>query len=243
MDSQVFYFIKTTSFFYNEKHIFPAELALAKFSLKLGVFDNIQIRIHPGEFLEELPERDNAQKERDHYHHYPLPGDHGCSGETNYLNILRDIVTFLQPYDSFPILFAEKYSKDYDKNIEKTIKTLEKICYESQEDDMIGNIKVYSIEELFFHLHKTSVLAKNRLNETDNKPFSGIPIAVDQFQRSDIPFSYISKSCDFHNEKDKTKDCCLSKVHRYGYVFSEWCADKNRYELQEGKHCPVGFRT
>lgn len=39
LDTKVFYFISTTSFVNSVKNVFPAELAIAKFSLKEGIFD------------------------------------------------------------------------------------------------------------------------------------------------------------------------------------------------------------
>ena len=39
LDKKIFYFISTTSFVNSVKNVFPAELAIAKFSLKEGVFE------------------------------------------------------------------------------------------------------------------------------------------------------------------------------------------------------------
>ena len=39
LDKKVFYFISTNSFVNSVKNVFPAELAIAKFSLKEGIFD------------------------------------------------------------------------------------------------------------------------------------------------------------------------------------------------------------
>lgn len=49
IEDVVFNFINATTFIEIDDNAFPAELAIAKFSLKKGIFKDFHIRINPGE--------------------------------------------------------------------------------------------------------------------------------------------------------------------------------------------------
>lgn len=209
---------------------------MSKFSLKLGIIDDIQIRINPGELpLGATGKAKDGQK----VHRFPLPPD--CEGESDYMNILSTMIKFLHPFDEMPILFTQTSNFENQSHLEEARMVVEKILYESQEDSMISHVKVYPIEELFYYLQSTTVEIKNQLNGTTDKPFSSIHYAANEFKTTDNRFQFSAKSCDFHLEKDVQPSCCLSKVLRYGYILCEWCAIGKRYELQEGKHFPEGY--
>lgn len=176
LDNLVLYFINTTSFYENDDGIFPAELAMAKFSLKEGIIDDIQIRINPGELPKGAPA---TAQEKAESHKYDLPPK--CEGETDYMNILETMIKFLHPMDKLPIFFTEGNMRDNVNALQETRRTIDKIFYESQEDDMISELKIYPIDELFFLMQKMTTLNKNRQNGTTDAPFSSITFAAIKF--------------------------------------------------------------
>lgn len=232
LDSKIFYFISTTTFFDSIEDVYCAELSMCKFSLKEGIIDDIQIRINPGDLP--LGSSSTAQEKSQKYHHYPLPPN--CEGEKDYIKILETMIKFLHPLDKLPIFFTDGNTRDDKVPLQETCKIIDKIFYESQEDSMMSELKIYPIEELFFFMQKTSAIAKNRMNGTFNQPFLSISYAADRFQADD--FRYTTSGCDFHNEEDVAQYCCLSKVRRFGYIIAKWCADSRRYKLIPGKHFP-----
>lgn len=231
LDSTVFFFINTTSFYHYED-IFPAELAITKFSLRQGTIDDIQIRINPGELP--MGSLNLAQSVSEKTHRFPLPPN--CEGENNWMSILAKMIRFMHPFDKLPILFTEGNHRDYSKPLEETRKTMEKILYESQEDDMLRYLKVYPIEELFFMLQKMCVISKNRLNGTVHTTFPTLLYATEQFNKD--KYRYSTPGCEFHNNEDSAQHCCLSKVRRYCYTISDWCSDGKRFSLIDGQHRP-----
>jgi piRNA pathway germ-plasm component len=235
LDSLVFYFISTSSFYDSVVGVYAAELAVAKFSLKEGVIDDVQIRINPGELP--LGSLSAAQEKSQKFHRYPLPPN--CEGETSYMKMLETIVKFIHPLPKLPIFFTEGNTRDNKIPLQQTCKIVDKIFYESQEDDLMTELKIYPVEELFFILQKTTAITKNRQNGTFEKPFFSISFAADRFESDD--FRYTSKGCDFHNEEDVAQFCCLSKVRRYCYNLAKWCCDNRRYQLNPGKHFPETY--
>lgn len=201
---------------------------MAKFSLKLGIFEDIQIRINPGELP--LGAHLDASTKAEILK-YPLPPN--CPGETDYLEILSTIINFLQPFKHLPVIFTEE------SVLPEVRKIVELIFYESQEDNMLNHLKIYPIEELFLVLRRTVCENHNLLNDSKRKPFSSIAYAKDEFKTSDTSFCYTTASCDYHEEEDALQHCCLSKVRRYGYIIAKWCCNETRYEMQELAHFPL----
>lgn len=226
----MFHFISASSFYKTSDDIFPAEIALAKFSLKEGVFDDIHIRINPGKLP--LGSTLEAMEKLKNFHKYPLPPD--CDGERDYMAVLEKIVGFFQPSQTIPILFADNLMK---VSVDETRKIIKKIFRESMEDDT--SVKVYSIIELFYALQRKAVANKNLLNETKEAPLPSLPNAELKFKDSTYANS---PGCEFHIENNAAHNCCLTRVRCDGYTMSKWCSDGNRYELKEGKHFPDNFQ-
>ena len=212
---------------------------MAKFSLKKGVYDDFQIRINPGELPlgSALMSREHSEKT----HRYPVIPI--CEGERNYMSILEAIMKFLDPLDKPPIFFTEGNDRDNKIPLQHTRRITEKIFFESQEDDMISQIKIYPMEELLYQLQSLTMLIKNRQNGTNDVKFSSLVIAANKFQTDLSSFCHFTKGCEFHTNEDKVEYCCLSKVRCYGYSLVKWCGNIHRYELIEGKHRPEGFEV
>jgi protein maelstrom len=228
----VFHFVSASSFVETSNDIFPAEIALAKFSLKEGVFDHVHLRINPGKLP--LGTALEVQEKAKKYHKYPPPPN--CDGEKDYMRILETIVRFFQPSKTIPILFADKV--EHSDSVKETRKIIKKILHESHEDDI--NIKVFSVIDLFFALQKKAVANMNLLNGTNKAPMPSLPTAEHKF--SNCEYAYSSTGCDYHTDQDVVKNCCLARVRFDGYSIAKWCSDENRYQLKEGRHFPETFQ-
>lgn len=202
---------------------------MAKFSLKEGVFDHVQIRINPGR----LPTGTTfeAQEKSKKFHKYPLPPN--CAGEKDYMTVLETMIKFLHPLDKIPILFADNKNP-----LKETQRIINKVFYESQEDDVLATVKVYSVVNLFFALQRMAVVNMNRLNDTKKSKIPSLPNAEQKF--TDNSFSYLAVGCDYHADQDANENCCLTRVRFDGYVIAKWCSDSKRYPLKAGNHHPEG---
>lgn len=229
LDEQVFHFINATAFIEIEDESYPAELALAKFSLKKGISEVFHIRINPGELP--LGSAFEASKYSKDYHNYPLPPD--CEGEKDYMAILEKFIQFIHPMAKLPIFFSEGNTRESPIPWRKTRKVLEKIFYHSLEDDLIDDIKVYPLEELLFVLNRITTLT-NKIT-----PFPSIVSAAEQLNQD--CFEYSTAGCDFHESIDKSANCSLSKVRRAGYIFAKYCCNPEKYPAVEGAHFPIGY--
>lgn len=235
------HFIDVISFFEDNESAYPAELAIIKFSLKEGIINDIHICVNPGK----LPKGAAypAQLKSENIHKYPLPETPECRGETDYIEILEKIVKFLLPFEKLPIFFTERRSTNDNEQIEIAQKVFDKIMQGAQEDNLIGNVKIYPIDVLFYHLQRTLLENRNKLSggNSSEKPFMSLA-SVDYHFKAD-PFCYQTRGCDFHQREDVEKYCALSRVRRWCYTFSKWFCEKNRYNLIEGKHFPNGHQV
>ncbi|CRK98786.1 CLUMA_CG012033, isoform A [Clunio marinus] len=233
LDETIFYFINASSFFEINDEIYPAEIALAKFSLKSGIIDDLHVQINPGELP--LSSIFIALEKSKNSHKYLLPPD--CGGVKDYYMILDMLISFLLPLERLPIFFTEGNIHYNSSPFLETRKVFEKIFYEAQEFDMQPEIKIYPIEELFYALHNITVRNRNDINDSEKEEtFPSIAFASDTF--FDNNFRLISKSCEFHDQVNAPHHCCLSKVRSYGYTIAKWCSDGSQYPLIDGKHSP-----
>lgn len=234
LDDLVFFLLSTTSFFADSDDVYPAELALAKFSLKEGIIDDIQIRINPGKLPmgSNLTVRENSDKK----HKYPPPPN--CEGEKDYMTILETMIKFLHPMEKLPIFFALGSPRDDVETLRETWRIVKKIFHEAQEDELKEQLKIYPIDELFFLLQKATVSRKNRLNGTKEAKLLSISFASNAFQSEN--FIHLTDGCDFHKNKDASYLCCLAKVRSFAYTLAKWCSNPSLYPTLDGKHFPAG---
>lgn len=232
LDSMVFHFITTSSFHTTKADIYPAELAIAKFSLKEGIIDDFQIHINPGKLP--LGASLKALEKSQATHKYPLPPC--CTGEGDYFFVLESIVRFLHPMDKLPIFFTHGNTRDDLERMLETCRTIKKIFYESREDGMLKSVKVYPIDELFFMLQKVTVTRKNSLKGTNETLFPSIAYASSKLKEN--RFVNTTKGCEFHDDKKVSIHCCLSQVRRLSYIIASWCSTGQNFELKKGKHFP-----
>ena len=236
LDTKVFYFVTTSHFYEDCNMIFPAEIALSKYSLKEGIMDTVHVEINPGELP--IGSAYKAQSLADSTHKYPIPP---TFGESNYLNVLTKIMEFLPEEEKLPIFFTEGIddipteSKIYKDN-QRAIKF---IFEAAQEYDVASDMKLYSITELFYYLQEVTTELKNEQNpESKYEPFQSFIAAQAAFKQTEAEFLYKSESCVFHEGNDSILFCCLNKCIRYGYIISKWCATGFKYKLKAGCHIP-----
>jgi hypothetical protein len=132
-------------------------------------------------------------------HHYPLPPN--CPGESDYLKILETMIRFVHPLDELPIFFTEGNTRDNRIPLHETCKIVDKIFYESEEDDVMKTLKIYPFEELLFAMQKATSMNKKRVNGIFDQPFLSIAYASDRMEADS--YRYSAKGCEFHNDEGK----------------------------------------
>lgn len=160
-----------------------------------------------------------------------MPPD--CDGEGDYMTILEQIVEFVQPQEKLPIFFTSGDTFGDPTPLIETQRVMQKIFYESLEDDVRSEIKIFPISELFFSLHRLITANRNKLNGTEEQSFSSLVSASNKFYT--LGNDHLFTGCEFHNRCDANEHCCLSKVFRFAFRFSKWCVDGKRIK-SEGKH-------
>jgi hypothetical protein len=145
-----FNFFSTTDFCQTfTGDIYPAELAMAKFSLRCGVIDSLHMLINPGHLP--LGFRRVAYKKSSSEHKLKCPPN--ACGESDYSTIYRKITDFLANGGStnFPFVFTHR---DFLKTARLTIKKI------LEETGTMDDIQVYPIEEFFGPLKKYTMKMK-----------------------------------------------------------------------------------
>ncbi|XP_070500859.1 protein maelstrom homolog [Chironomus tepperi] len=249
LDDMIFYFVNISTFFEDSNDIYPAELAMSKYSLRKGIIDTLHIKINPGELP--LGSTFPAQEKANQTHKYLLPTDNEDSdydfGESSYILILMKIIDFIDPIEDAPIenlpLFFTEGSSVTDNNILKNIqKAFVRIFEKAGEYDIASDLKLYSVVDLIYYLNKVSNTSE--INPEDKKEhFTSLSNADEAFRRTDRLFRYIAQGCTFHEENDVLNYCCLSRVRCYGYIISKYCVNSFKYPLIEGRHFPTDFHV
>lgn len=143
---EVFYFV-CTSFFCQttiEGEIFPAEIALVKFSLRLGIIDSLQIFINPGQLP--LGYSNDAMLKSESSHKIPVPPSSLCEAEANYYEIRKHVLNFINDGTSdVPALYCNH------KEIKTTKMIFEKIWRESE---CHIRLKIFELDQLLCRLKK-----------------------------------------------------------------------------------------
>lgn len=229
------------SYYYKDftGHVFPAELAIAKFSLEEGIIDQLHMKINPGDLP--LGSASSAKELAEKTHGYPLPRAESKESVSKYNDVFAEISKFLgvspeSKHPQFPPIFVHPgYDYQYE-DLKATKLVLDTITVEARVNI---NFRVYPLEELLFRLVKM-------VNEfrTTEKPqhmnFESLNMAksyllLDRYSHKNI-------GCDFHNSADKSMHCCLAKVKRWCYIIAEKILDKQKSDkIVVGKHVPDTF--
>lgn len=241
LDTTVFYIVSASHFYEDSNSIFPAEIAFAKYSMMEGIMDSMSIRINPGKLP--LGTVYAAQTHSKETHRYPLPDDKNCEGESDYIEILIQILNFIEPLKKIPILYTEGHGHSNtphkSKTLESTRKVFKQIFEGAGEYITCSQLKIYSIYELLFELKKKIVEMKQGIDvNNDDCAFRSIRDVYQSYCASNNDFDRIVQGCEFHNENDVNNHCCLSSVLRQCYIISNWCCQTGKYELKPGHHFP-----
>lgn len=219
----VFHFIDATAFIEILDNAYPAELAIAKYSLKRGIFEDFHIRINPGELP--LGAAYEAKRYAELYHRMPVPPT--ANGEEDFNVVIDAICNFLGPMKELPIFYSEGSVRYNRLPWRITRKVMEALIARSQKPELEAELKVYPVEELFFIIQRDNSDLKL---ESIDKSYAKLNLGY---------YEYSTEGCAFHQEDDSAMNCCLSKVRRVGYSISKLCVKQNRIE---GSHFPIGCR-
>lgn len=224
MKTTEFYFFSTSFFVQTlNNDIFPAEIAMSKFSLAAGVKDTLHMLVNPGPLP--LGKASEAMSYANERHKRKLPPN--IDGETDYNKIFEKMMKFLgasyAKREKIPLIFVDPGMNDDDYKTAKM--TLEKIVRESGEDEM--HFRLYPFEQLLFRLHKKCFNVRTVI--------SSVSMARDMSARD--KFMYSDLGCAFHREEDANLMCCLSKVKRLGFLLASYCLSDNDVKIL-GRHMP-----
>jgi protein maelstrom len=205
---QEFYFISTTDFCQTlQGDIFPAELAMIKFSLREGVMDSLHMHIDPGKLP--LGFTADAQDKSDSTHKLKIPPF--SEGISDFYEIYKQILNFVGSYPSGTI--PAIYTNHMEVKVVRL--TVAKILKEAERDKIF---KIYPLEELFSPLKMFTMQIKG----IKKKMLADKMIVRDVLQR-DL-YAYCSGlGCEFHDTVDSSIHCNLSKVKRWAFSIADYC--------------------
>lgn len=157
--------------------------------------------------------------------------------------MLIKILNFLSPLERLPIFFASGFRgipkiSDQINVIEDTHQVLSFIFEQAGEYEIASKLKVYSIFELLYELKKKIVEFKQKHEDCSDAAFVSIPYTIDKFKVTDSNLEYLTRGCPYHDAKDVSKHCCLSKVQRFGFIISQWCNQMEKSLLKPNQHFP-----
>lgn len=224
-----FYFIDVTLFCFFDQQVYPAEIALAKFSLRQGVHQTLQFAINPGKLP--IGAGSGALEKSIKEHRYSLP-KFDEEDKTDYYDLLEKILGFIDG-DELPIFYCQN---ELNTNEKKVQLTLNKILHETCENAMLEHLKIYPVEHLLFHLHVKITEMKKSEEENPTKKRKLVEMPSKVFAEREFKNYCMANGCDYHAEKDATRFCALTKVRGFGYILAEYCCDFDQYPKIPEQH-------
>lgn len=216
--------------------VYPAEIAFGKFSLFKGIHQRLHKKVNPGRLPANM-EMDALDKSHEQ-HKYPLPDDND-DDKTDFINLVHQILEFLQPEAEIPIFYARE--KDVPE-IKKALDMIFTRCGEGSET--LDVIHVYSVERFLKVLSENVQNMRNAGVDVDSNEYQlilasfSVASAISEFQRF-RPY----EPCDFHSKNRAEDFCALAAVNGIGYLLAEVCCDKRHIEMIEGQHKPKKNRN
>jgi hypothetical protein len=227
LNDLTFYLIDITLFCYFEQQVYPAEVALAKFSLRQGNYQTLHFTINPGK----LPSGSgsSALEKSTKEHRYDLP-KFDENDNTDYYEIFEEILNFIDgdERDVLPIFYCQNELYINEKKVQLT---LEKILHENSENSLMNSLKIFPIEHLLFHLTSETVEIQNVKR---NLKLISMPSKV--FAERKFKHYCMADGCEYHAIMDATRFCSLAKVRSFGYILAEYCCDFDNYPNIPGQH-------
>jgi len=238
LETKIFYVVSTNYFcITNEKQIVPAELGLAKFSLRGGVLATYHVLVQPGT----LPRgyRADCVAHSKATHNIPLDYSSLCG---DYTKIMEDILIFMMEDEdkedsSLPPLYCDPENFEQNKIFLNWI--IEKSNTDLKED--IG-FELFSLPFLLYEMTRSeessAEVSSSSMSEVKVEP--SLTIAAVLLGRD--TFMFLTESCEWHQECEAGRYyCSLSSVLSFCYIFLSQVCPHYSIHLLEGSHMPQGY--
>ncbi|XP_043477164.1 protein maelstrom homolog [Leptopilina heterotoma] len=219
-----FFFIHS-NWFYTRKYdngdfeYFPAEFALAEFSLENGVTQVYHEILKDNVMVGYTREAKETSQET---HQIPVPNTLECA-EGDYSKMCYKVLQLLKPYKvggKYPPVYTMQKNNAPVKSLLKKLMESIDLCDET--------VIVYDLEILLSNLCNA--------NSDDNK----FPVVMAEHELVKDTFSFIQGlDCDYHKTLDGTSQfCSMSNVKRWAYTICDCCCEQLKIEMIEGIHYP-----
>jgi len=236
LEDEVFYLLHTNVFCMTaEGGVVPAELSLARVSLRQGVEEVYQVFIEPGT----LPKGYRADCTENSEATHKIPLDLALFNG-NYQQILEDMLEFLLGHPDCmelpPLYSLPKFKK---QNVMVLGWLLDRVQCDLVEE---VNFKLYSLPILLYELAReenrstATSLSMSSLSGSDTR----VPtISIAERQLDSDRFIYTpGLSCTWHEEIE-TSHCTSATVMRWSFMMFSLTCHLYGLELLPGKHKPV----
>ncbi|XP_043515035.1 protein maelstrom homolog [Frieseomelitta varia] len=203
----------------NKYEFFPAEFAVAEFSIENGIEDIYHELLKP---KIPLGWRRDAIEISQQTHQIPINLE---DGENDFSLMYDKFTKFLDARktgNKYPPLFTLK----------DLYPAVESLLMKMIDDDRgcLEDYLIYSIEALFTELRNTAI---------KNVSSHDLPLVIGEYRFSKDYFSdRRGYECDFHKIIDVTQYCSKSIVTRWGFLICDYCCDYLDIEMIEGVHRP-----
>lgn len=231
-------FIMCGNYFYknDDGKYAPAEIGAVKFTFKDGIIKRHHSYIAPAEI--ETGYAFQAKDLSERTHRLPYPPD--AMGEKDFFRVHEDIMRFIRDDsdakkyaidDGKPMVFT--YSEYYSSEAQEDI--LNSFMKQFSSDGCI-NIDIYSLNYLYYVL-RNQLVAKKRLDSIPNENFVKVLLEHDPYE------SQGNISCNFHEDRDVTQYCALSRATRLVFILCDHFCISMDIGLKAGKHTATPYNA
>ncbi|XP_034489466.1 protein maelstrom-like [Drosophila innubila] len=219
------YFVKN-----NESIYIPAEFAACLYSLKSGKTSTYSSLINPNRLI--CGRYSAAQDHTESTHQLPLPPY--AMGESDMSRLYSNILEYLRSCQSDnphgPLVVFT--STELMPVVKGCFRYLAFACDMDMEEVEKQQIHVYDIQYLFYVL-KIEVMGMSHLRSNAiNKCITDTLFEYDYFEY------HSGISCQYHEDRDRSKYCTQSMVARWSYLFSDYMCGDLAIKPLIGKHLP-----
>ncbi|RZF40661.1 hypothetical protein LSTR_LSTR012762 [Laodelphax striatellus] len=217
------YFCKT-----DKGSFYPAEIALAEFTLRDGIIRVVHSFTTSGEL--ETGYRSTAMEHCNDTHRTPLDLKWGnkmleSKGPDEVLSLIVETLQAGPGLGELPPLYTMPDEVNTILNESCVLGVLGTLC--EMQNLKENTFKVYSLPKLFYELR----------NKARENTFPSIAIALNELEK-DV-FKYTNGiACDFHEEEDVSPFCSKSIVQRYVYMICDHVCKDLGIRMRPGFHCP-----
>lgn len=216
------YFCKTTTDVY-----VPAEMAVLKYNLEMGVLDRMHEFVDPGNLPLGLAYEANLFSEETHQ--LPIPPN--AMGEKDFSVLLDKLLNFIdyEKKDRKALIFLTE---------NKEVAIVESILNQFMDEaDLDYNFLVCPLGEFFYQLKRATENYGLDIRTFPAKTVADILLKKDNYEYTS------SIACEFHENLGNPRFCSLSKVTRWSYIISDNCCLDLSIDLIPGYHLPLNADT